>query len=153
MRFWYLESRSNFSIGIGAETFFSENETFFSKIFEFSQQRTLTILICGSKISIIGPFMMKIIPSTIGNQISSMKWGFGISHDICRNYQPIWVSVLVVRPKYLFKAKGFHYLSFGFDCQSFRLNIRPFVFLKVSLNLGHYPFLLGLKEKRLRDCN
>ena len=37
--------------------------------------------------------MMKKIPRTIGNQIFSLKCGFGIGYGIGRMYRPVWVSV------------------------------------------------------------
>ena len=42
----------------------------------------------------IGPFYDEKIPHTIGNQIFSLKCGFGIGYGIGRKYRPIWVSVL-----------------------------------------------------------
>ena len=38
---------------------------------------------------------MKKSPRTIGNQIFSLKCGFGIDYSIGREYRPIWVSVSV----------------------------------------------------------
>ena len=48
----------------------------------------------GRKFGFRGPFMMEKTPHAIGNQILTLKCGFGIGYGIGRKYWPIQVSVL-----------------------------------------------------------
>ena len=59
----------------------------------------LKYLIFGSKFGFRGPFMIEIIPHTIGNWIFPLKCGFGIGYDIGRMYQPIFCFGYGIRPK------------------------------------------------------
>ena len=80
-----LQSKPGFVIGNQNQSPISEPILFFLKpklFFRFFGFR--------------GPFMIEIIPHTIGNWNFPLKFGFGVGYSIERKYRPIWVSVLVL---------------------------------------------------------